>query len=365
MNSYKILNDLESCIIINKASYLNPKLSKFLIENFSSLKDIKDNIVKIQQNFKINIESFQKTLNYNCSKEITYIKNNNVNILTLSSKNYPDYLKEIANNPVILFTKGNIECLNRPLFSIIGTRKPTEYAKTATSNISSKLSEYFCIVSGLALGIDSIAHESCVKEHNQTIAVLAHGIDSIHPKSNITLATNILNKKGLLISEFPLFSSPQKFHFPQRNRIISGLSQGLLITEATIKSGSMITANFAIEQNRDVFALPGNITNKNAEGPIHLIQQGAKCIYTVKDIFDEFNISITEKNDQQSSVKTVSHEQFNSTENKILSILTPQHHIDEIQEKTQLDLSTVLHTLTFLEIKSIIKKTSANTYILK
>lgn len=363
MKYYTILNNINNCIKLNKACYLNPKLCQYLVENFESINEILENTTKIKENFKINIDKLITTLNSNIEKELNYIKNNNIQILTQNSNNYPKYLKEITNYPLILFTKGNIDCLSQPLFSIIGTRKPTEYASITTASFTASLSNYFCIVSGLAMGIDTIAHQTCVNQNKLTIAILAHGIDSIYPKTNTSLANKIINSQGLLISEFPLFSIPQKFHFPQRNRIISGLSQGLLLSEATIKSGSMITANYAIEQNREIFALPGNITNKNAEGPIHLIQQGAKCVFNANDIFEEFNLLAPIENTKKEPQKEEQNLKFSSIENKILSCLTTQLHIDEIKQKTQLELNTILHTLTFLEIKSAIKKTSANSYI--
>ncbi len=363
MKSYKILNSINNCIKLNKACYLNPKLCQYLVQTYESINDIIENITHIKEKFKINIDKFISNLNSNIENELMYIKNNNIQILTINSKEYPKYLKEIINYPLILFTKGNIECLEKPLFSIVGTRNPSEYASITTGSFTASLSNYFGIVAGLAIGIDTVAHQSCINQSNFTIAVLAHGIDSIYPKKNTTLADKIINSKGLLISEFPLFSTPEKFHFPQRNRIISGLSQGLLLSEAAIKSGSMITANFAIEQNREIFALPGNITNKNAEGPIHLIQQGAKCVFNANDIFEEFNLSNPHIKTESEEIKQKSNLNFNFTENTILSCLNTSLHIDEIQKKTQLELHTILHTLTFLEIKSAIKKISANTYI--
>jgi len=365
MMFYKILDNINNCIKLNKACYLNPSLCKYLVETYNTIDEINENILTIKEKFKINIDKFKTTINSSIQKELNYLVQNNIHIITPNSKNYPKYLTEITNYPLILFAKGNLDCLSKPLFSVIGTRKPSEYASITTASFTSSLSNYFCIVSGLAIGIDTIAHQSCLNQNNLTIAVLAHGIDSIYPKSNSSLADKIIKSKGLLLSEFPLFSIPQKFHFPQRNRIISGLSQGLLLSEATIKSGSMITANYAIEQNREVFALPGNITNKNAEGPIHLIQQGAKCIFNVNDIFEEFNLNIPTSNcdNKKETENQQSESKFNSSENKILSCLTTQLHVDEIKQETQLELNTILHTLTFLEIKSAIKKTSANTYI--
>ncbi|BCA94267.1 DNA protecting protein DprA [Legionella antarctica] len=211
-------------------------------------------------------------------------------LLTWNCKNYPDLLKEIADPPVVLYAKGQLSCLDQSKLAIVGSRNPSVTGSENARQFAKELSLHpITIVSGLALGIDAQAHIGCLEAYGQTIAVLGTGIDCIYPRRHLKLAEQIA-QNGLLISEFPLKSPPIAGHFPRRNRIISGLSLCILVVEAAIKSGSLITARMALEQNRDVLAIPGSIHNPLARGCHHLLQQGAKLVTSVKDVLDELRI---------------------------------------------------------------------------
>lgn len=210
--------------------------------------------------------------------------------ISIESKEYPEQLREIYDAPLKLYVLGNKEILNQTGVAIVGSRNATEYGKRVALQFSKDLSKNgINIISGLALGIDTCAHIGTLHSDNigKTIAVLGSGLDEIYPKQNISLARKIIQIGGCLISEYPLGTKPEKIHFPQRNRIISGLSKGVLVVAASEKSGSLITADFALEQGREVFAVPGNISNFTSVGTNNLIKQGAKLATSFEDILIE------------------------------------------------------------------------------
>ena len=208
----------------------------------------------------------------------------------LLAGDHPDLfrLKAIADPPVLLYVRGNAALLSSVSLAVVGTRRPTPYGIRAAMLFSQELSRYgFVIVSGLASGIDSAAHDGALRAEGTTIAVLGHGLDRIYPRGNHGLAERILEAGGCLVSEYPPGVAPMPFHFPQRNRIISGLSLGTLVIEAAAKSGSLITAKTALEQGREVFAVPGGFDDPGHAGSHQLIQQGAKLVISPKDVLTE------------------------------------------------------------------------------
>lgn len=210
--------------------------------------------------------------------------------ISIESEDYPKQLKEIYDAPLKLYVLGNKELLSQKCIAIVGSRNATEYGKKVALQFSTKLSENgINIISGLAIGIDTYAHLGTLKSINKgkTIAVLGSGLDEIYPKQNIELAKQILKSGGCIISEYPLGTKPEKSHFPQRNRIISGLSKGVLVVEASEKSGALITADFALEQGREVFAIPGNISSILSVGTNNLINDGAKLVRNYMDVIEE------------------------------------------------------------------------------
>ena len=205
--------------------------------------------------------------------------------LTINLKQYPNKLKQIYDPPAKIYILGNKELLYKKSVAIVGARKSTIYGRKIAYNISKELNKKgVVIISGLALGIDTYAHLGALE--GGTIAVLGSGIDKIYPKENIELARKIVKNGGCIISEYPIGTMPQKQYFPQRNRIISGLSNGVLVVEATKKSGALITADFALEQGKEVFAVPGDITRTESEGCNELIKDGAILVASEKEILE-------------------------------------------------------------------------------
>lgn len=203
---------------------------------------------------------------------------------------YPQKLKEIYDPPTTIYVLGNDEILNEKAIAIVGARKATTYGKKVSLEMSKELSKKgINIISGLALGIDTYAHLGNIQAQSlgKTIAVLGSGIDKIYPKENIELARKIIKSGGCIISEYPIGTEPQKKNFPQRNRIISGLSNGILVVEASKKSGALITAEFGLEQGKEIFAIPGDIMKQQSEGCNMLIKDGAKIVLSVEEILEE------------------------------------------------------------------------------
>jgi len=215
-----------------------------------------------------------------------------INFILSSENKYPYLLKEIPYPPLSLYIKGKIP-EKMPCIAVIGTRKMSAYGKLVTKKLVKELVDYnFVIVSGLAEGVDTIAHQTALKNKGKTIAVLGSGLNKIFPYNNRKLAQEI-TKHGALITEYPLESPPLKHYFPWRNRIISGLCSAIIVIEAPERSGALITARFALEQNREVFAIPGSIFNKNSIGTNNLIKQGAKLVSKIEDILEELNMQLT------------------------------------------------------------------------
>ena len=209
--------------------------------------------------------------------------------ISIKNNKYPNQLKNIYDPPAKLYVLGNRFILNQRNFAIVGSRKATQYGKKIAMQISKELAENgLNVVSGLAIGIDSYAHLGClqVKDAGKTIAVLGSGLDGIYPKENRKLAEQIINSGGCIISEYPIGSKIEKNNFPQRNRIISGLSEGILVVEASQKSGALITAEFGAEQGKEVFAVPGDINKEQSEGCNLLIKDGANVVTSSQDIID-------------------------------------------------------------------------------
>jgi DNA processing protein len=232
---------------------------------------------------KFDLHLIQEDLNW-----LNAVEDNH--LLTWDSPHYPLLLKEISDPPIVLYAKGQLSSLEQLKLAVIGSRNPSVTGSENAKFFAKALAAYgITIVSGLALGIDSQAHLGCLEANGSTIAVLGTGIDFVYPRRNVRLAEQI-TQNGLLLSEFPLKSPPIAGHFPRRNRIISGLSLCTLVVEAAMKSGSLITARMALEQNRDVLAIPSSIHNPLGRGCHYLVQQGAKLVTSVKDVLDELRI---------------------------------------------------------------------------
>ena len=250
----------------------------------------------------------------------------------------------------------------RRSLAVVGTRKPSNYGKLMTKRIVGELSEYkFTIISGLAYGIDTVAHLSAIEGNTRTIAVLGTGCEQIYPPRNRELAERIL-ENGALISEYVPGTKIEKWNFPKRNRIISGLSLGCLVTEGKRNSGALLTAKFALDQNRDLFALPGDINRNQAQGPNFLISKGAKLISSAKSITDEYELLINETKAREE----VEFPKLNTQEKEVFEIIVnkkPQVSFDELIIESKLTVNELSSILFNLEIKSLIKKVAGNKII--
>ncbi len=276
-----------------------------------------------------------------------------VKIITFEENDYPENLRNISDPPVLLYVKGDLCQCDEQSVSIVGSRKCTPYGKGVARKFASEFARSgITVVSGLALGIDSEAHKGALDVNGRTIAVLGSGIDKVYPASNLKLFEKIVSSHGAVISEFPLGTKPQKFNFPFRNRIISGISVATVVVEAAEKSGSLITARLAAEQGRDVFAVPGNITSKMSKGTNALIKDGAIPITEPLDLFSY------EKKFYSLFVKTnKKSDELNENEEKILSAIeNSSETLDGISAKTGISIGEVLRIVTTMEIKGLIKR---------
>lgn len=297
------------------------------------------------------------------------LKKAKVSFITLADDEYPSLLKQTNRPPFVLFAKGNLDCFNDlnhlSSIAVVGTRKITSYGRDVTQLLTTELvSQGFTIVSGLAFGVDAVAHKTAIDNGGKTIAVLGCGVDCCTPTENQSLYEEILDCGGCIISELPLGHPPSKGSFPSRNRIVAGLSLGVLVTEGAEDSGSLITADYALKYNRKVFAVPGPITSGLSKGPYKLIQQGAKLVTNAKDIIQELGIthsasfdSAWDKSSGQAGIKsTKSIKGSTKEEQVILEILQNEGlHFDEIARKSGIDSAKLGSLLSLMEVKGIIK----------
>jgi DNA processing protein len=299
-----------------------------------------------------------------------------IKLLSLDDAEYPARLRQIYDPPLVLYVRGNTAVLSQPGIAVIGTRHPTPYGTGMAERLACDLANRgLVILSGLARGVDTAGHRGAVSAKGTTVAVFGTGVDVIYPKENTRLAEQILSFGGALISEFPLgtFAAPQ--NFPIRNRIISGISFGVLVIEAAEYSGTRITARCALEQNREVFAVPGNVTNKNSWGPNTLIKQGAKLVATWEDIWEELpaDVQLALKPDEGAespAAQTASlfeEPSLSPHEKKIYRVLKADEamHLDEILEKLEPELSSseIFAALFELELAGKVKQLPGKNFV--
>lgn len=352
-------------ILLDSFSYLTYRKKEKILNLFSRPSDIfdkkifdskTDGFLKIFDEQELKIFSLNITLD-DAKEKLKEIEKENVSVVTICSSNYPQSLKNIDCPPFVLYLLGDENLLNTECFGIVGTRRITNYGKVVTEKFARELSSVgFTIVSGLAQGVDSCAHKATVDSNGKTIAVIAGGVKNIYPATNIPLAREIVSKGGLILGEHAPNVKPESYMFPIRNRIISGLSRGILITEALEKSGVLHTKDYALDYGKDVFAVPGSILNIASACPNRLISNGeAKAVIDVKDILDEYNIQYVEAKEEKLDV--------NDNEKLVIDALKEgEKSFDEIAEKTKLDARTLSTLLTLLSIRGIIKKLAGNRY---
>jgi DNA processing protein len=292
--------------------------------------------------------------------EMEKLDKSGVKAYTYHDTEYPARLKEIYDYPPLIYVRGSLIPQDEWCISVVGTRRATVYGRQVTEEIVADLVRCnITVVSGLARGIDTIAHRQALESGGRTVAIFACGLDTVYPSENHNLSRNIINQ-GALISEYPLGAKPRPDNFPRRNRIMSGMSLGVLVVEADESSGAIITAHMALEQNREVFAVPGSILSPMSRGTNRLIQEGAKLVRNCVDILEELNLTI---NIQQLEMKEVI--PTSETEGLLLKQLSSEPtHIDQVCRGSGLPVSAVSSTLAIMELKGLVRQVTTMNYVL-
>ncbi len=356
------MKDLHYLLALHSVEYLGPSALQKLFDYYGSFEAIWNAPINEIAKFKPlpkaldNFKTAKKELDPQDYYE-TLIKKG-ISVLTIFDENYPELLKEIHGAPMILYYKGNLndEILEK-CFGVVGTRMPTGYGRLVTEKLTRELAcAGLTIVSGLARGVDTIAHATTIEENGKTIAVLGGGLSKIFPPENIHLAEKIASGFGAVITEFPPNYPHLAGNFPARNRIISGLSKGILVTEAAEDSGSLITARLALEQNREVFAVPGPITSDMSMGTSSLLKEGAKLVMNASDILDELGVKTVVSDPVTTS-------NLSESEKEILDFIKNEpKHIDEIARNFKTPVAEISGLLLKLEIAGIVKNLGGGNY---
>lgn len=293
--------------------------------------------------------------------QLKYLEKSDINVLTYWDHDYPARLKKIYDAPILLFFKGDISVLKTNAIGVVGTRHPSSYGMMITDKFCRELTAYnLTIVSGLARGVDTIAHRTVLKNEGKTIAVLGSGLDQIYPPENKNIAHQI-TENGAVISEFLFGTIPDPGNFPRRNRIISGLSLGVLVCEAGVKSGALITAYQALDQNREVFAVPGPINSRKSAGANLLIKQGAMLVQNTTEILQELESQL---GDVDESMGDSPMPELKGFENKVYHMLSEEPlHIDYLAQHSQRTIPQVLSALLTLELMGIVKQLSGKMFV--
>jgi DNA processing protein len=293
-------------------------------------------------------------------EEMEKLERNGVRAFTYHDESYPARLKEIYDYPPVLYIRGELETRDEWCLAVVGTRRPTVYGRQVTEEIVAELvRNKITVVSGLAKGIDSIAHSAALEAGGRSLAIFACGLDTVYPAENLNLAKRLANQ-GALISEYPIGVKPKPEYFPRRNRILSGMSLGVLVVEAGETSGAIITAHLALEQNREVFAVPGSILSPASKGTNKLIQEGAKLVTGCNDILEELNLTAAAHQIEFKELVPTT-----ETESVLLKRLGAEPvHIDEVCRSSGLPISEVSSTLAMMELKGLVKQVGAMNYAL-
>ncbi len=293
--------------------------------------------------------------------DLEWLALENNGVITFNDAHYPSQLKEISDPPPLLFVRGNPELLALPQIAIVGSRNPSSVGMETAFNFAKQLSQYgFVITSGLALGIDGASHRGALAVEGYTIAVAGTGLDRVYPARHKDLAIEIV-ETGLMVSEFPPGTIAKSNHFPRRNRIISGLCQGLLVVEAAIQSGSLITAKMALDQNREVFAIPGSIHNPLARGCNALIREGAKLVETTQDILEELNVVYQQ---DKETLPIAMQSTLDLEQQTLLNrVMFSPTSIDNLVENSDLSIESISSMLLILELQGYLEAIAGGCYI--
>ncbi len=367
------MNDIERLIILNMVEDIGSVRTQALLKHFGSL----DKVFKAKENEIREVEKVgpiiaarmpQAIRDINLKKEMDLIKKYSVRVITFLDKDYPENLKNIYDPPVVLYMKGDILPEDKLAVAIVGSRLASFYGLQTAERLGFELaSRGVTIVSGLARGIDSSAHKGALKAKKRTIAVLGSGLANIYPEEHKDLADKI-SESGAVISEFPMRTIPDKGNFPKRNRIISGLSLGVVCVEAAEKSGALITCDCALEQGREVFAVPGKVDSITSKGTNKLIKQGAKLAQGVEDILEELNLcnfaSCHSGNLRSCTAVSTAGNALDKDESLVYTLLSSDpKHMDNICQESGIGLNRIAGILLNLEIKKFAKQLPGKNFV--
>jgi len=356
---------LEALLGLYSVPGIGPARMRKLISFFGSPQSVLDasarNLISVEGIDTKTAESLKSGVNEKfVQNQLTQLQNEDVQILTFWDSVFPDRLKRIYDPPAFLFVKGDLKILEQAAIGVVGSRVPTSYGKAITEQFSRELAQNnLIIISGFARGIDSIAHNAALRSGGKTIAVLGNGLDIIYPAENRKFL-EAFSKQGLFISEYPFGTKPDAGNFPKRNRIISGLSLGILVTEAGGKSGALLTAMYALDQNREVFAVPGPVTSGKSTGTNNLIKQGAKLVQGINDITSELAGQLSFNLNHSTKVAP----KLNAKEKVIYDMLTNEAmHIDQLAIKAEISTTEALTTLLSLELNGNVRQMAGKMFI--
>jgi len=375
------MKNIQNLILLNTIEEFGFKKLEALLNVFQSTSGIlKAKKSELLATGGVNENLAEKIVNLDkekLSKELRLMEEAGISAISIFDDEYPNNLKNIYSPPIILYVKGEIKPEDADAVAIVGTRRPSYYGMSTCEKLASQLaSKGITVISGLARGIDTMAHKGAIRE-GRTIAVLGSGLNYMYPPENKKLAGEIC-QRGAVISEFPMNMFPNKLNFPRRNRVISGLSLGVVVVEAAGKSGSLITANFALEQNRDIFAVPGQAASRTSAGSNSLIKQGAKLVENADDIISEIEnnlryANVTVQKERANSVKQKNDKPkiaddamiLNEDEKKIKKFLSYEPtYIDELAKKSDMDVTKTGSLLLSLELKKFIKELPGKNFVL-
>ncbi|MDD5478031.1 MAG: DNA-processing protein DprA [Candidatus Omnitrophica bacterium] len=352
------MNDFESLVSLN----IIPQIGSARLENLLKVFKKPEAIFKAKRNDLAEVvgeKTAESIVSFDCRRlenDLALAKKAALKIITLFDQDYPQALKEIPGSPIVLYVLGSIIAQDNLAIGIVGSRQASFYGLNQAEKFAGQLSaQGITIVSGMARGVDTCAHRGALKVKGRTIAVMGSGFSHIYPAENADLTRDIA-LSGAVVSEFPMETKPLAQNFPRRNRLISGLSLGVLITEAARNSGALITADFALEQGREVFALPGRIDSRGSTGANALIKQGAKLVTCCDDILEELNLAVVDKKETNISVAKQEVE-CAKEEGMLYECIGPQPvAIDDLVEKTSLPISQVLSLVLKLQFKKLIRE---------
>ena len=359
--------ELACWIVLNRVAGIGPATFKALLDYFSgdvqaAWKADRKALLQAGLNSRVLENLLQLRSKLSPADELERLERQRVRVLTWRDAGYPPLLRDIVDSPPVLYTYGKLTEADRFALAVVGTRNATTYGKQVTERMVTELAQgQVTIVSGLALGIDSTAHSAALDAGGRTIAVVASGLDIIYPPTNRALAHRIVESGlGVIMSEYPLGVQPEGGNFPARNRIISGLSLGVLVIEAPPKSGALITVEHALKQGREVFAVPGSILSSRSAGTNKLIQDGARPVMDVKDIIEALNLFMIP---QQIEMQAILPE--NDEERQLLALLSHEpRHIDELIRESDLPAHDVSAILITMELKGMVKSVGSSQFIL-